>query len=147
MEKIYSKVKPDLLLHIVYRKEDFVDGRQEIVPPDQFIQCAALKLKRGKTFRPHKHIEREVTDKDRIPQESWVIMSGTVKCTFYDIDDSIIAEPILRKGDASFTLRGGHTYLILSKESIIFEYKTGKYLGQQFDKTFINENISCNTVL
>lgn len=138
MEKFYSKVNPEMLLHIVYRKEDFVDGRQEIVPPDQFIQCAALKLKKGKTFRPHKHIEREVTDKDRIPQESWVIIKGKVKCTFYDTDDTILATPILNKGDASFTLRGGHTYLILSNEAVIFEYKTGKYLGQLLDKTFID---------
>lgn len=141
MEKIYSKVKPYLLLHVVYRHEDFVDAREEIIPPDQFIQCAALKLKKGKTFRPHKHIEREVTDKDRIPQESWVVMKGKVKCTFYDIDDTVIAEPVLRKGDASFTLRGGHTYLILSKECIVFEFKTGKYLGRQFDKTFIKKKI------
>jgi hypothetical protein len=28
---------------------------------------------------------------------------GSVKCIFYDIDDSIIATPILKAGDASFT--------------------------------------------
>ncbi len=138
MEKIYSKVQPDLLLHVVYRHGDFKEGREEIIPPDQFIQCAALKMKKGKTFRPHKHIVREVTDTDRVAQESWVVLKGKVKCIFYDIDDVVIAEPILKKGDASFTLRGGHTYITLSKESVVYEFKTGKYLGQQYDKTFID---------
>jgi len=140
MEKIYSKIEPNLLLHVVYRFEDFnsINGfRNEIIEPDNFIQCAALKMEKGKTFRPHKHITKEVTDYDRIAQESWVVLEGSVKCVFYDIDDTIIAEPILMRGDASFTLHGGHTYTILEDKSKILEYKTGKYTGQENDKTFI----------
>lgn len=137
MEKIYSKVQPDLLLHLIYRYSDIEDGREEIIEPDQFIQCAALKFPKGHTFKPHKHIEKEVTDTDRIPQESWHVIKGKVKCIFYDIDDKVISEQILKRGDTSFTLRGGHNYVILSKGTVVLEYKTGKYIGQQFDKTFI----------
>jgi hypothetical protein len=140
MEKIYSKVEPNLLLHIIYRFEDFDkmdDFRLEIIEPDQFIQCAALKMNEGKTFKPHKHIIKEVTDYDRIAQESWVVLRGKVKCIFYDINDTIIAEPILNQGDASFTLRGGHNYLVLEENTKVLEFKTGKYLGQKFDKEFI----------
>jgi hypothetical protein len=137
MEKIYSKAQPDLLLHVIYRSSDITAEREDIIPPDQFIQCAALKMSKGRTFRPHKHIIREVTDKDRIAQESWHVVKGRVKCTFYDIDDTVIATPVLKKGDTSFTLHGGHTYTILSKEAIVMEYKTGRYLGQQLDKTFL----------
>jgi hypothetical protein len=140
MEKIYSKVEPNLLLHIIYRFDEFDDindFRLEIIEPDQFIQCAALKLNEGKTFKPHKHIIKEVTDYDRIAQESWVVLRGSVKCILYDIDDKIIAEPILNQGDASFTLRGGHNYYVLENESRVLEFKTGKYLGQKYDKTFI----------
>ena len=142
MEKIFSKVDSNLLLHVIYRFDDFEtmdDFRFEIIEPDNFIQCAALKMDEGKTFRPHKHIVKEVTDKDRIAQESWVVLRGKVKCTFYDIDDKIIAEPILNEGDCSFTLRGGHTYTILTDASKILEFKTGKYFGQKFDKTFLDE--------
>ena len=49
MEKIYSKVEPDRLLHIIYRLSEF-EGRQEIVPVDNFIQCSSLKMEKGKTF-------------------------------------------------------------------------------------------------
>jgi len=140
MEKFYSKIEPNLLLHVIHRFEDFDtmnDFRNEIIEPDNFIQCAALKMNTGKTFKPHKHIVKEVTDKDRIAQESWVILRGIVMCTFYDIDDKIIAEPILKEGDCSFTLRGGHTYTILSEDTKVLEFKTGKYEGQKLDKVFI----------
>ena len=56
---------------------------------------------------------------------------------FYDIDNSIIATPILGAGDASFTLYGGHTYEILEEDTIVYEYKTGPYEGQALDKTFL----------
>jgi hypothetical protein len=138
MELIHSKINGQLL-HIVRRfrsLETQENQREEIVSPDNFIQCAALKMKKGVTFKPHKHIVREVTDLDRIAQESWVVLEGKVKCIFYDLDDTIIATPILEKGDASFTLYGGHTYEVL-EPALVYEFKTGRYLGQQFDKTFI----------
>jgi hypothetical protein len=72
-----------------------------------------------------------------IAQESWIVIQGSVKCIFYDIDDTIIAEPILNVGDASFTLEGGHNYYILEDNTLVYEYKTGPYEGQKLDKTFI----------
>jgi len=137
MEKIYSRVEPDLLLHVVYRLEDFMEEREEIIAPDQFIQCAALKMDEGKTFRPHKHNVREVTDSDRIAQESWVVIRGLVMVILYDIDNTIITSVMLFPGDASFTLRGGHNYRVMENNTIVYEYKTGKYEGQLKDKTFI----------
>jgi hypothetical protein len=136
MEKIYSKVD-ERLLHIVKRFEDFKEGREELVPENNYIQCSALKMQTGKTFKPHKHIIKERLEKEKIAQESWVVIKGSVKCSFYDIDDKIVAEPILREGDASFTLYGGHTYTILEDNTIVYEYKTGPYEGQENDKVFI----------
>lgn len=137
MEKIYSKVQPDKLLHIINRLSE-IEGRTEVVPEENFIQCATLKMEKGKTFPPHKHITKERTYAEQIAQESWVVIKGSVKCIFYDIDDTIIATPILYVGDASFTLYGGHTYEILEDDTIVYEYKTGPYEGQKLDKTFIN---------
>ena len=42
MEKIYSKIDPNKLLHIIVRKEDLTPGRVEVISEDQFIQCAYL---------------------------------------------------------------------------------------------------------
>ena len=135
MEKIYSKID-GRLLHVINRVED-IKARNDIIPENNFIQCATLKMEKGKTFDPHKHIVKNRHYTEQIAQESWVIIRGSVKCTLYDIDDKIIAEPILKVGDASFTLYGGHTYTILEDNTIVYEYKTGPYEGQELDKKFI----------
>jgi cupin fold WbuC family metalloprotein len=137
MEKIYSKVDPSKLLHLIVRKEEITPGRQDIVPEENFIQCSILNMEKGKTFRPHKHIWKERT-RNVIAQESWIVIQGSVKCIFYDIDNNVIAEPILYPGDASFTLEGGHNYLILEDNTLVYEYKTGPYEGQALDKTFLD---------
>ena len=136
MEKIYSKINPETLLHIIVRKEEITLGRQDIVPEENFIQCSILNMEKDKTFRPHKHIWKERT-RNVIAQESWIVIQGKVQCIFYDLDDTIIATPILEVGDASFTLQGGHNYLILEDNTLVYEYKTGPYEGQALDKTFI----------
>lgn len=136
MIKIFSNKDPDLLLHIINRLED-IDSRTNIIPDNNFIQCSTLKMENGKTFPPHKHIKKERFYREQIAQESWVIIKGRVKCKLYDIDDTLIAEPILEAGDASFTLYGGHTYEILEDDTIVYEYKTGPYEGQKLDKEFI----------
>ena len=138
MEKIYSKIEPDKLLHIINRLDE-IEGRTEVVDENNFIQCATLKMEKGKTFPPHRHITKDRHYPEQIAQESWVVIRGSVKCIFYDLDNTIIAEPILKAGDASFTLYGGHTYLILEDDTIVYEYKTGPYEGQKLDKTFVDE--------
>ena len=139
MKKIYSKVEPSLLLHIIVRLEDFKNNgqRNDVISVDNFLQCATLNMKEGVTFKPHKHIFKKRVYEKQISQESWVVIRGKVKCIFYDIDDTIIDEPILNEGDASFTLRGGHNYEALTDDTFVYEYKTGPYEGQALDKTFI----------
>lgn len=136
MEYIYSKVKFGLLLHIIFRKEDRKKGREDLVPAENFIQCSALLMDKGKTFQPHKHIWKQRCG-SVIAQESWIVLEGSVKCTFYDIDNSILCEPILKAGDISFTLQGGHNYEILEDNTFVYEAKTGPYEGQEKDKEFL----------
>lgn len=137
MEKIYSKSYPEQLLHIIVRKSDFKEGRQDVIAPHQFIQCSILQMNKGKTFQPHVHIWKQGPDLS-IAQESWVVISGRVKCIFYDLDDkTVLGEWILEQGDASFTLQGGHNYEVMEEGTLVYEYKTGPYEGQELDKRFI----------
>ena len=138
MEKIYSKIKPNMLLHLINRIDE-INARTDVAPVEEFLQLATLKMQKGQTFKPHKHIT--IIKETNIAQESWIVIKGSVKCIFYDLDDSIIAEPVLYPGDCSMTFRGGHNYLILEDETIVYEYKTGPYLGQEFDKVFLNNNL------
>ena len=135
MKQIFSKIEPSLLLHQVFRHNQISKEREDIVPESEFLQLAILNMQKGKTFKPHKHIIKEkVTN---IAQESWVVIKGSVKCIFYDIDDTIIEEIILKQSDLSMTFRGGHNYEILEDDTVVYEFKTGPYLGIEFDKTFI----------
>ncbi|MAP55898.1 MAG: hypothetical protein CL605_13445 [Altibacter sp.] len=135
MLKIKSKIS-DKLLHIVYSSEEFTQERTELVGPDSFIQCAYLKLEKGKTFKPHRHIWKSPSYNKVIAQESWVVINGSVKALFFDTDGTFLESHILNAGDASFTLEGGHTYEILEDDTLVYEYKTGPYEGQERDKEF-----------
>lgn len=145
MELIYSIAQPSILLHIIHRASDITEVRKDVVSPEQFLQMAAMKLPAGKTFKPHKHHMRlfdapQLGDKrlaNYRTQESWVVIKGKVKCILYDINDEIIAESVLEPGDCSITLRGGHNYLVMEDDTLVYEYKTGPYEGQEKDKTFI----------
>ena len=136
MIKVKSKVK-DALLHMVYRADEFTEKRTELVDADQFIQCSYLKMDEGQTFKPHKHIWKSPSAKRVIAQESWVVIRGSVKVFFYDVDGELLETHILNAGDSSFTLEGGHTYEILEDDTMVYEYKTGPYEGQSLDKVFL----------
>lgn len=136
MTKYFSKKEPEKLLHVIVKKSDITLGRKDVIPEENYIQCAILNMRKDTTFKPHKHIWKERSAKV-IAQESWIVIQGSVKCIFYDLDDSILAEPILEQGDASFTLQGGHTYEILEDNTLVYEMKTGPYEGQEMDKVFI----------
>ena len=136
MLKIYSDIMHDKLLHMIYYKDDLETKREDVAPEEQFIQVSELQLEEGSTFRPHKHIWKEAPEPEVIAQESWCIMKGRVKAHFYDLDDSLIGEYELNEGDISLTFEGGHTYTIL-EDAKVYEYKTGPYKGQKYDKEFI----------
>ena len=138
IEKIYSKVTPERVLHIVCQTKYLNAPRHDLVDDEQFLQLAVLKQEKGKTFKPHKHVYKTVPSQS-IAQESWAVLKGKVKAIFYDEDDTIIAERILNEGDLSITLFGGHNYEILEEDTLVLEYKTGPYYGQALDKVFVDE--------
>lgn len=136
IKKIYSKVQKGKLLHMVFDINKADEGRYEVIDEKEFIQLAALRYEKGKTFPPHKHIYKKSPEKC-IAQESWVIIKGKVKVFFYDLDGTLISEEILNQGVCSITLYGGHTYEILEENTLVLEYKTGPYQGHALDKEFI----------
>jgi len=132
---IYSKIDPTRILHIIHRKRHFVQGRVDLIDQDQFIQVAALSRLQGTKFKPHRHI-RQHREGQYIPQESWVVVSGLVKVTLYDLDNSILHVDMLEPGDCSITLEAGHTYEFIN-DGLVYEFKTGPYLGVNHDKIMI----------
>lgn len=124
-----------MLLHFVERSSNF-GAREELIEPQEVLQLSSQAIPQGTTFRPHRHIPKKVQLVELTAQESWVVISGRVKVTFYDLDDTVIQSLELAAGDVSVSLAGGHGYEIL-EDSRILEFKTGPYLGQALDKVFI----------
>ena len=137
MIEIYSRVDPTQLLHIIHRKRETVPGRLDMIDPEHALQVAVLRPNKGQTYKPHRH---DLNVNDIAPHhayESWVVVSGAVQCILYDIDDTVIHTDILEQGDISVTLAGGHNYVIMGEETIVYEFKTGPYVGIEMDKTMI----------
>ena len=135
MFDIKSKIS-NKVIHKVIKPNLDEASRLELIEPNHFIQCAYLRMEKGKTFRPHKHIWKEPSFDKMIAQESWVVIRGSVKVFFYDTDMTLLETHIINAGDSSFTLEGGHTYELLEDDTLVYEYKTVPYEGQEKDKVF-----------
>ena len=133
MIKIYSQVKPDLLLHIIYHPDKKNIRRQDLTPEEEFIQVAFLHMKENEIISAHKHTPKLATI--NITQESIIVIKGSINVSLYDVDDHLISEYKLKQSDCVITFRGGHKYQVLSSDAFVYEHKTGPYLG--IDKKMI----------
>lgn len=138
IEKIYSKIHPAVLLHKRITKEAFSDAKFRINACEdrEWLQLAILNLAQNQTFKPHKHIEREIHSIMR-PHECWIVISGSVKVFYYDLDDKLMETRILNAGDVTMTIEGGHTYESLEDNTLVYEIKVPFYEGVEKDKVFI----------
>jgi hypothetical protein len=138
MKKIYSKRDSDLLLHIIVSFEDFNESFLAITNPTEFLQSIGIRVNEGHKAEPHKHNIIPTYYVKKQQQEAWVILSGLIECTLYDIDDTPLGSyPISERG-MLITLLGGHSLVVREDNTVILEFKCGPYLGQSKDKTFIN---------
>lgn len=135
IEKIYSKINPDKLLHIFASTHmDEESQRVGLVDPTELIQVALLQLPQGKTFPAHQHLPTERVTIGT--QETWIIVYGNVMVYYYDTNGEYLCERMLAGGDCTITLAGGHTYKAITK-ALVYEVKNGPYLGIEKDKEFI----------
>ena len=132
---IYSKNEPDLLLLAINRREDITENRTDLCPETELLQISTKILKKDTSFKPHKHntIERKTYNTN----ETWIILEGSVQAKFWDTDDKIIYETVLKSGDCAVVFHAGHGFEVLEKGTILYEIKNGPYYGQAKDKTFI----------
>lgn len=140
MKNITSKVDGGIL-HTIFYSKDVSKKRKDVIAEDNQLQFSALELVKNHKFKPHFHIPKNIDYTETIAQEAWVVIKGSIKATHYDIDENIINEEILNVGDVAITLRGGHTFEVLEEDTIIYEFKTGPYLGVELDKIFIKDKL------
>ena len=134
--KIYSKVEPDKILLSMIRFDEIKDVRNDISPDEEFIQASGRILYSDFKVKAHKHnIQMRKTS---LTQEAWVVLKGKIKAKFYDLDDKLIFETILKDGDCISIFRGGHSLEVLQDKTIFYEFKNGPYNGVAKDKVFID---------
>ena len=90
-------------------------------------------LKENEIISAHKHTPKLATI--NITQESLIVIKGSINVSLYDVNDHIITEYKLKQSDCVITFRGGHKYEVLSSDALVYEHKTGPYLG--IDKKMI----------
>ena len=137
MKKIYSKLNKKKLLHVVFRPTK-KNQRINISPENEFMQVCYLNLNKDEKFYPHKHFWKKNKTNKRIVQESWLVIKGLAKVTFFDLNDKILTSTVLKPGDLSITFEGGHKIDILKNNTIIYEHKNGPYEGQKKDLIYLN---------
>jgi ASC-1-like (ASCH) protein len=123
-----SKInKRPLFLIKKYHKKKKIKSREDLTDANKFLQVSFLNLKKQYKVAPHTHLKN--SKKTNISSEAWIVMSGKLKVTFYDIDNSKVFEDILKSGDISILFEGGHSFKPLLKNTKIFEIKNGPYMG------------------
>ncbi|MEK6927742.1 MAG: hypothetical protein AABX11_04885 [Nanoarchaeota archaeon] len=143
MEKVYSKIKPEEVLGIIFKVEDMVAQNTagiDITSEKEFLQVRSLKANAKKIYSAHKHLV-QLRNSDKT-QESLVIIRGSIKGKFYDLDDKEISEFTLNPGDCIVLFSGGHSFEVIKDDTLFYEYKNGPYNGKVADKIFIRgENV------
>ena len=137
MEQFFSKTTPKILTHIIFRETEF-SGRLNLVDPKEFLQVSALLLQDEEEFKPHVHIWKNVDLYTSVAQEAWVVIEGKISVQLLDPNSNIVGEATLDIGDCCITLSGGHKYKSIGR-SKVFEFKSGPYLGDEFDKVYVSE--------
>lgn len=133
-QNIYSKIEPTVLLLSINRNEEICDNRTDVCPEDKFLQISTKILKKDTKFKPHKHniLNRSIDN----THECWIVMSGCIKATFYDLNNEQIHETLLKSGDCAVVYNAGHSFEVVEDNTKLYEVKNGPYYGQAKDKTF-----------
>jgi cupin fold WbuC family metalloprotein len=141
--KLKEIVNPDdgTVSHIVIQLEILpgdTSRRNDIVNPVESLQCAVIEMSENQTFEPHVHSIKTASKSTSNTQEAWVIIKGQVEATLYNARGDVIENVLLNPGDACITLRGGHNYTAKVDGTVVYEFKTGPYLGPEIDKTMVS---------
>ena len=130
MKEIYSRLNPNKLLHRINHLNTNID-KKILTKNQDFISVENLIIHNDIHFYyPNQNYSRYDF---LITQECWIVLSGSIKITLYDLNDTILHQDILKCWDYSITFEGGHEFITLEEDTIIQEYKNGPYKGSMMD--------------
>jgi len=133
MKKIYSKVEPEKLLHVIFDASEPIESRADLTNPEQWLQVSVMNLPKGKKVNPHIHNPREqvASSAPAVTQECWIILRGEIKASLFDLDRNLLHEQKMPQGHLLVTFSGGHS-LECEDGAVMVECKNGPYLGRDY---------------
>jgi cupin fold WbuC family metalloprotein len=129
--KIHSFSDPLQLLASVLSLSSLTQDRTNAAEEKEILQVSMMRLPEGKSIVPHRHLPQS-----RITQgtsEAWIVISGEVQATVFDFDSSPVATIDLVAGDCMVLYRGGHSFTVMSDNTVLYEIKNGPYYGAAAD--------------
>jgi len=135
MKRIYSNIDPSKLILTEIRRAELSEYRVDLSPDEEFLQVSGRKLNKDVRAPAHRHLP--IDRSTDITQEAWIVLSGRIKGVFYDLNNEVLYETILKCGDCVVLYRGGHSLETLEEDTLFYEIKTGPYFGLEADKESI----------
>ena len=131
---IKSKVTPTEILASVLTAGKAA-GRVDASDENEILQVSTMTLPQGKVLKSHKHkpVKRATVG----TQEAWLVVSGQLQAQVFDTNNEFVEEIILTAGQCMTLFRGGHTFTVLTDDTVIFEIKNGPYYGSAIDSEAI----------
>lgn len=126
--------KSDGLLAILYYSRGYgptPGGTHFITPVELSQQVAVMHRPQGEVVPAHKHLQHQRIFYDT--SEVLIIKSGALKITFFNLNDTQVAERRLEAGDIAILIGGGHKVEFLLNTEMV-ECKLGPYRGKERDK-------------
>lgn len=130
---INSKVQANLNLCKLVNYGNF-ESRTNLTDPDEIIQTSLIKMIKFQSVPKHEHLPIERNTKGT--GEGWLILQGSFELEIFDIDRVSIGKYFLKKFDMLIIFNGGHSLRATKKNSIMFEFKNGPFLGSDSDKIY-----------
>ena len=113
MYKIYSKIRSKNY-YVFYKSKKKFD-RINLSPENEFLQASIIKFNNKKIVKAHHHLNHKIIKTKRPIQESWILIKGAAKITYFDTNNTRIKKFFMSPGDISITFSGGHELEILKK--------------------------------
>ena len=126
MEKIYSKINKNNLLHTISKQIDIDASRVDLTDIELPLQVSRINL-RTSTIKAHSHNPKVLSKKKIEQNECWIVLNGTINVSLFDVDKTNIKDIILNKGSVLITTGGGHSINKSSTDCELIEIKLGPY--------------------
>ena len=126
MEKIFSKINKKKMLNIISKKLPEDTKRQDLTEIEKPLQVSRVNLK-NTVIKPHSNNPKSLNSGLVEQNECWIVLSGIINITLFDVDKSNIENRILKKGEILITCGGGHSIDKTSEDAEIIEIKLGPF--------------------